>query len=506
MANIPNGKMTFGDIQPQTVGSEGINSAPTDPIGWMTWLEGRLGMRAGRFETYQTYYDANETDLAFAQKRFSEAFGPMFFDFRDNFCSLVCDSLSERLTVQGFRFGPDEIGDKDAKEIWQRNFLDAESISAHTDAFVCGESFISVWGDNEGNPIIMPESAREVYAQYKPGSRRELASAIKKYQDDWGTQHITLWLPDAVYTSTRANSSQDWKEAQRFNNPLGVVPIVPLRNRIRLRRGAPYSELHQVIPLQRALTKLLADAIVASEFGAYPMRILSGIELPEDEDGNVVAPIQAAIDRFLMFEDDEGKVKWGTFEASDLNNWVSLMSLIVQHVSAVTRIPPHYFLVGGSNFPSGESLQSAEAGLVRKVSERAIYFGEAWEQAMRLAFAVKGDTAKSQEFDAEVIWSEFATHSESLRIDALVKKRQGLDVPAQILWEEADYTPTQIERFPDLQQQELDFAVKKQKALAAVTGMEGGQAPAGNGTRAPKPNPAKPSQGNAGNVNKKASA
>lgn len=483
--------------------------APSDPISWVTWMEGRLGRRLGNFKRYQEFYDAYETDLAFAQKKFSEAFGPMFTNFRDNFCSLVVDSLSERLVVQGFRFGDDDPedtegakgskpeSDNDADEIWRRNFMDAESISVHTDALVNGESFLSVWGDKDGNPIILPESAQEVYVQYKPGSRREVVAAIKKYLDDWGTQHITLWLPNQVYMFDRPNNdSAKWGEPVTVSNPLGVVPIVPMRNRIRLRRGEPYSEIHNIIPIQQAITKLMVDAITASEFLAYPQRIVTGIELPEDEHGSVAAPIQAAIDRMLMFEDEN--VKFGQFESADLNNWVSLISLLVQHLSAITRIPPHYFLVGGSNFPSGESLQSAEAGLVRKVSERAIYFGSAWEQAMRMAFKVKGDTARAQAFDCSVIWGDFATRSESLLIDGLVKQ-QTLMVPNRILWEKAGYSPNEIERFPALlaSQQEAELAQQKKVQDAMPTPVIAGKPGA-----APKP-AVKPSQGNTGNVARK---
>jgi hypothetical protein len=496
----------FGDIQPNMQPGTGMFQAPSDPISWVTWMEGRLGRRLGNLLRYQEFYDAYETDLAFAQKKFSEAFGPMFYNFRDNFCSLVVDSLSERLTVQGFRFGdddPEDTGkepskgdaDGDADDIWKRNFMDAESISVHTDAFVNGEAFLSVWGDKDGNPIILPESAQEVYCQYRPGSRREVVAAIKKYLDDWGTQHVTLWLPDQVHMFDRPNANVKWNAPTSVNNPLGVVPIIPMRNRIRLRRGEPYSEIHNIIPIQQAITKLMADAITASEFAAFPQRVITGIELPEDENGQVASPIQAAIDRMLMFEDEN--VSFGAFPSADLNNWVSLISLLVQHLSAITRIPPHYFLVGGSNFPSGESLQSAEAGLVRKVSERAIYFGSAWEQAMRLAFAVKGDTARAEAFDCSVIWGDFATRSESLLVDGLVKQAQGLGVPQRILWEKAGYSPDEIERFPALQQAQQDQEIAKQKAMLDAMPDPVMTAPGS------KPG-LKPSQGNTGNVNKKA--
>ncbi|MEV2279187.1 phage portal protein [Nocardiopsis sp. NPDC049922] len=469
-----------------------FSGAPETPTDWMHYLEGKLAVQQGRNDKYQKYYDSEERVLAFAQKKFAEEFGGMFVDWRDNFCSLVVDSISERLNVRGFRMSEQPEADKDAQEIWQRNFLDADSNAAHIAALVSGRSYLAVWGDKDDNPIISPETSSEVVVQYKPGSRRELQAGLKQYRDDWGTDYCTLWTPEAVYTSTRGAGKNGWGDPKRESNPLGVVPLVALENRARLRRTIPYSEIHPVIPLQDAITKIAADAIVASEFAAYPQRVLAGIEIPVDENGNEIAPVRAAIDRMFLLEDKDAR--WGQFEAADLNNYVNLINMLVQHISTISRVPPHYFLINGGQAPSGESIQSAEAGLVAKARERQLHFGEAWEQAMRLAFKVKGDS-RAEAWHAETIWDDPEYRSEGVRVDALVKLRQGLGVPRKQLWEDYGYTPSQIERFEQMAKDEQKAVIEEQRALAAVTGAQGGSAPAGNGTKAGD----KQAPGNAGN-------
>lgn len=397
-----------------------------------------MASRQGDIDKYYRYYDAEEAILAFAQRKFSEDFGPMFTQWRDNFCGIAVDAVVERMKVEGFRWGEAPEADKDAQKLWQANALDTEAPQVHTDAMVTGESYVIVWGDEDDEPVISPESSREVIVHRTPGKRRQLDAGMKKYRDDWGSEFITLWTPDTVYTSTRGMSrgSKKWTEPDGKPNPLGAVPIVPMTNRPRLGRDRwhPWSDLKPIIPIQDAITKITADSIVASEFSAYAQRIITGLEL-EDEDGNDVSPIKSAIDRLILLEDPD--VKWGQFEASDLRNYVYLVDMLVMHLASIARVPPHYFLAQSGSSNSGESYQTKESGLGFKIAERKLHMGEGWESVIRMAFKVKKD-ARAEEMSAETIWGNHEYASEGQRIDALVKLNQGLGVPQRQLWEDAD--------------------------------------------------------------------
>lgn len=72
---------------------------------------------------------------------------------------------------------------------------------------------------------------------------------------------------------------------------------------------------------------------------------------------------------------------------------------------------------------------------------------------MRLAFAVKGDPRKDAHL-AETIWRDAEYRSEAEHIDALLKLNS-LGVPRQQLWQDAGYTPAQIERFEVMAAQDL---------------------------------------------------
>lgn len=448
---------------------------PRTPAEWITYMDAKLSGQKGAALKYANYYDSKNNSLQFAQLRFKEAFGDMFTGWQVNFCPLIIDSISERLRVQGFRMTKDPEADKDAWDIWQRNFMDADSNATHIDALTLGSSFVTVWKDEKtGKPLITPESAMEVYVQYAPGSRRNVMAAIKRWRDDWGTEYATLWLPNAVWTSKADRSDSSaflrWEDPKRKPNPLGVVPVVPLFNRTRLRTD-PFSELEPIVGLADAISKIAADALVASEYAAYPQKYITGMEVEEDENGKPKSPFHLAIDRLLISEDPQ--TAFGQFQAADLGNYVQLIDNYVAAIAAISRIPFHYFLIGrGGQAPSGDAITSAEAGLVAKVRERQIHFGESWETVMRLAFQVMGDP-RSEAFNAEVIWSDPEYRNQTAMVDSAVKLVTGINVPRLQAYQDAGYTPEQIERFDELrkydeklEQKAADLAVQNAKAMA----------------------------------------
>lgn len=465
-------------------------SKPGSPLWWLHRLEAQLGKRRVELELLDSYYEGDHP-LAFASVKFQQAFGGLFAAFADNWCDLVVDAVEERLNVEGFRFG-DTRGDADAWRIWQANQLDAESHLAHVEALVKGTAYAIVWaGEDEKTPSITVEDPLEVIAENTPGARLRRAAAVKIWRDDWDRSRMaTVYLPDGIY-KYRASSALSglvdasgvslggWAprevpgETWPLRNPLGVVPVVPIHNRPRLSKPA-VSEIARVVPLQDAVNKLVADMLVASEFAAFRQRWVTGMEIPLDpETGQPVETFRAAVDRIFAVEDPN--TKFGEFSATELSNFVAGIEMLVQHIASQTRTPPHYFYLRGE-FPSGESIKSAETGLVSKAKRKQRFFGEAWEEAMRLAFRVAGDDAKAALVGAETIWRDAETRTESEHVDAVLK-RQALGVPAQQLWEDAGYTQTQIARFKDMAREEA--ALGATADLAALFARSAVPPPAG---------------------------
>ncbi len=436
-------------------------------------LAKQLGEDASALKRFNDYY-LGRHPLAFASDRFQDAFGGMFGAFADNWCPLVVDSLRQRLHVTGFRFPPPDNadgqpgdpggpnvadpakGDREAWDMWQGNFLDADSDVGHTDAMVFGRSFVSVGFPPPGHhakALITVESPMNMIVAYSADRRRNRLAALRLFTDDDGNRAATLYTPDQIWRWTQRGSSLTfggtWElRAEPERNRLGVVPVVSLVNRPRLDPWG-YSELLGVIPLQDAVNKLVTDMMVASEFVAMPQRWATGLEIRRDPVTN--QPIDPFPPKARLWQLEDDRINFGQFPPASLETYVQAIELIIQHVASQSATPPHYFYLKGQ-FPSGESIKSAEAGLVAKATDRTRTFGETWEEVMRLAFLVAGDAERARSFNAETIWADVEVRTESAHVDAVTKKKD-LGVPVEQLWEDLGYTPQQIARFSELNRQ-----------------------------------------------------
>jgi hypothetical protein len=419
---------------------------PGTPLDTATKLLVKLNNRLPQLKRLRDYYEGRHR-LAYSSQKFRNAFGGMFSAFADNWMPLVVDAVEERLNVEGFRHGDDPKGDKDAWAQWQRLGMDALSQLGHSTALELGDAYAIVWADDEGQPTVSMESPNDVIVAYQPGNRRKRIAALKHWVDDDG-RHITLFLLSGVYKWLSADGTDAWREAPGQGepwpllNPFGIIPVVPFINRPSLDSDYGVSEFESVIPQQDAANKLLADMLVASEFIAFPQRYVTGLEIPVDDQGREKAPFEIAVDKLLVAEDPSAK--FGTLSAGDLKNYIQGVELLVQHIASQTRTPPHYFYLSG-NFPSGDAIKSAETGLVAKSRRKMRFFGEAWEEVIRLCFQVVGDK-RADVTTGETIWGDPEYRSEAELADALVK-RSAIGVPRQQLWEDAGYSQTQIARF-----------------------------------------------------------
>ena len=421
---------------------------PTDIRDLATLMDGMIGERAPRVEECHEYY-RGEHNLKFATMKYREAFGRLLNALTDNWCQIVVDASVERLRVDGFRFGRDQTADDEAWMLWQANALDADQSLAHTEAGTSGLAYVLVTpSDDPETPRITVESPLEAVTIHAPDNRRNRLAGMKRWLEDDGTVSAVVYLPEAFYKLERSNQNADWQVANVTRNAAGSVPLVPMLNNPQL-LGSGMSDLAVVMPLQDAVNKLLADMIVNSEFVAFPQRWATGIEIPRDEDGRIVdrEAFLSAVSRLWVAEDEHAK--FGELAGSDGLGYVRNIEVLIQHIAAQTRTPPHYLLGSSGNFPSGESLKATETGLVAKCRRKQTAFGEAWEESMRLAFAFKGDDIRSKAFDAEVIWSDPESRSQGELVDALLKMRD-LNVPYEALWSRWGASPQEIERWKTL--------------------------------------------------------
>lgn len=430
------------------------------PEWWLRRLDKQLSDRVKRLQTYQDYIDSKHR-LAFASLEFRAAFGGLFADYADNFMPLIVNACNDRIHVEGFRFGTSEDvrdragqaerADKDAWGIWQRNEMDLYSHLAHRTALELENSAAIVWVDDENQPRITVESPFELVYERQPGGRR-IAAALKSWRDDWtGQKFATLYLPDGIYKfqtrrayamvftesrwDKRTVQGEDWP----LENPLGYVPVIPFENDPDLRQG-PRSEIALHIPVQDSINFFTIAMMCAAEVGGFRQRWATGMEIPKDPvTGQPIEAFEAAVRRIWVSTNPDSK--FGDFEVTPLENYTKAIEAGVEHLATKSETPQHYFK---GQVVSGESIKSAEAGLVAKSNRKMRVWEEAWERTMRTAFDVLDDP-RAEAFDSETIWRDPEFRTEGEHVDALLKL-QTLGVPNEVLWEKYGFTPQEIDR------------------------------------------------------------
>lgn len=449
---------------------------PGGPLWWLKTLDAQLRKRERTtIKRWDAYY-RGEHPLLFVGEKFRDAFGPMFRPFADNWMPLVVDSVEERLHVEGFRFGQEADvprrprlitdtsgGDADAWYAWQANNLDFESTLAHREALICGIVYGLVdptveLGAKKVAQITIEHPTQMILAT-DPANRRRRLAALKRWREDDGTDMATVYFDEDVWRYKRDRRNRHgWvprdRDDGRIDNPMGEVPVVAIANQDRLLRTQGVAEHDQVIPVQDAINKLFCDLLIASEFAAFRQRWATGMDIPKDKDGNPYEPFNAAVNRMFINENPEGR--FGSFDATDLTNYVKAIELGTRHLGARSRTPAHYML-GEIENVSGDTLKAAETGLTSKVYERQRAFGDPWEDLQRLQFKARNDP-RADDVTAETIWGNPESRSESEHVDATIKKLSA-GVPLAQIWEDLGYTPQQRARFKDmLRQQALEQA------------------------------------------------
>jgi hypothetical protein len=227
-------------------------------------------------------------------------------------------------------------------------------------------------------------------------------------------------------------------------NTLGTVPLIPMENSPTLKTPG-ISDISDVITIQDAINKMCMDMLIGAEFGAVPQKYAIGIEIPKDpQTGRPLNPQQFINGPGQVWASENKDVKYGQFDAADLQNFVKSINMWIAHLAATTRTPAHYLLVDSSNFPSGDSLTAAETGLVAKVRDKQTDVNPAWSEALRLSLRAQNSSAAGEPLS--VIWGDAEQRIYSQKVDGALKLST-LGVPQDALWEEIGKTPDEIERF-----------------------------------------------------------
>lgn len=379
-----------------------------------------------------------------------------------NLVRLVVNVFSQNLYVDGYR-RKEEESDAKAWETWQANRFDLFQQGVHRSALTYGSAYavslpgeLVVAGQTKNVPAFRPVSAPKMVAVYEDDVLDEWPLYAVETSYGFGekgkTRTIKLYDENFIYTLEGLEDTKlEFQRSVAHNT--GFCPVVRYRNVINL-DGQNDGEVEPLMKLQDQVNFTTFNLMIAQQFSSFRQRWVTGMAPVLNEDGVEEQPLRSRIDAMLAAESPD--TKFGEFSQVDLMGYLKSREETLRGMSIIAQLPPYQFL-GTDDLASAEALAAARDGLDRTVNERQGSFGESHEQLLRLSSLQQGDITGWEDVSAQVVWRDTSTRAFAATVDALVKLRQGLDIPAQALWEKVPgVTKSDVERWIKLLEDEPD--------------------------------------------------
>lgn len=383
-------------------------------------VEAVLARRA-EFTEAEIYYNGDVPET-FATAKLRRAFRTTDDRSRLNYCRPVVDAVNNRLTIQTIS-GDTPTATKKIQSLWRDNDLGIEAQEIHRAALMYGEAFVIAWPDSTGRVDIALNSPLNVALVYDAENPRRKSYAVKVWRSGEAETRMNIYYPDRIEKwrtpSDQITEGSNWTFLESIDNPWGEVPVFHFRTR----RPHGVAEHKEAYSAQNAINKLFVTHMHTVDYQGAPQRYAlaaAGADAGELEDFNEG---DTARENIAALKNGPGEVwfmqgvtSMGQFDPADPAMFWNPIDKLVHNVATLTDTPIHYFEKTG-NVPSGNALRTAEAPLMKKVSDRKDAFGYAWRDVFRFALRIEGISS-----DVVVYWKEVEALDELERWDVALKK------------------------------------------------------------------------------------
>lgn len=403
----------------------------------------------GRANYRDYYHGKHATMLTERQRKYLQVKTGQ--EFNDNYCRIVVEALTERLSITSFTVADDDAAQRLISEWWSANRLDAGQSDIHTAGVRDGDSYIlTEWDNDAGRPDITFEPAYDgsegAEVVYDPNRRRRALYGFKRWKAGDG-ERLNVYYPERVEKFTRAGDG-DWmlETVAMYGAVLGV-PLFHIRNRSD---GYNYgeSELADVIPIQNALNKSIIDLVAAADTTGFRLYWMTGGD-----------PSELEVTPGGWIYNDSPEARIGHIPGEDLSKLIEFKDAFATEIARVSRTPLSYFQITRQVASEG-TLKQQESGLVSRAKKRQVEFGNTWEDVFgycrKLHNLYSGNPILDEAATIDVQWADPETRDDRGRLEELKLKRE-LGVPDRIIWAEMGYSAEQIAEFeasPDYQERQ----------------------------------------------------
>lgn len=431
-------------------------------------LSDELTRRRPTVEERLRYYKGETGRLRFATDEFAQYHADRFAGFSDNWCKPVVDAAAERMQVLGIRLGEDRRADRELLRVWDANDCDRGSSEAFAVFMAAGWAYALVHPapTSDDIPGITWEHPSQAIVDRDPVTGEIRYGLVSWIDDEF--DFATLYTNDEVWKFQRSRSDREWNrtlpapgggwvrrevegETWPITNPIGLVPMVELRNQTLL-DDLPLSDIAGVMRMQDAINLVWAYLLNALDYASLPGRVVMGADAPTvpvlDENGQQIGERPLELDTLV-----KERILWipaqgasiGEWTAANLQAFGEVIRQAVEHIASQTRTPPHYLMARLIN-TAAEALTVGESGLVSRTGERITYARAPLRRLHRLVALALGDEGKAEQCrTGTILWRDIQYRSEAQLVDALVKRRQA-GYPLQWIAERDLQDPDEVDR------------------------------------------------------------
>ena len=369
------------------------------------------------YRTFRDYYDGRH-QLRFATAKFQADYGQLVLSLRENLCPAVVAGFTDDLAVQAW-------GDAVALDTATEQGLSRLVGQWMQETWKSGDGYVMVWPNRQGVPVPHLQTAETGIPQVDPEDPAQLAQYVKRWIDprtghgramvlfpDHAERYITvdrlltegMRVPNPFPTDPLAWAEYDTDgDAATLPHAFGSVPVCWLP----LDASAPgeygRSILTDVIPIQDALNKSVANMVVLEEDYAEPFWFLLKyksenqnrpqnpyIPAPPIPSPPGVPPVAGGPEnpaqlnrpgepRFdrrrqsIFTTSAEGPMD--QFDPPDLTRLIKVQDSYALKVARVVGLPSYYVTQTSGDVPSGEALRvvsTRRTGRLRRFQNAAL--------------------------------------------------------------------------------------------------------------------------------------
>lgn len=386
-------------------------------------------------------YDEGRHRYTFASATFLRKYKWVIENSRENLCPAVIRAFSDGVSIAGWT----GAGMDEATETFHDRALGLVKVQnlVNRETFRTGDAYALVWPNAREEDRVWYHRADQAVPMADPDDPSRLLWVAKLWTSRghgrvnvYYADRVERWITASPVLVDAAKHLPQWPtdptawqpftyddEGETLANPYERVPWAWWTYDATEQGGHGRSILRDVIPLQDALNKSVADLIVAEEAISNPLRAILNYEAKQK-----INPRSGEVEEERIEFDETrnrllgipGEGPLVQLDAVDPSGLLQVQDAFALKIARTLGIPAYYFTEMSGDVPSGESLRVLSARRTAALRDFQQDATGPWQDIMGL-LGIE---------ETEPVWSDVAPQTEQERQEG-AKVRQDLGYPLE---------------------------------------------------------------------------